>query len=332
MKPSTSNSPAPAASPFKPAWWLSNRHLQTVWPAFTRRRSATATENERIELPDGDFIDLAWGPAKNTSSPIVLLLHGLEGSVKSHYVGGMMAALSSAGLRSVLMHFRGCSGESNRLARRYHSGETGDVAHIVATLRRREPNIPISAIGFSLGGNVLLKWLGETGASNPLSAAVAVSVPFELMRSVETLQRGLARVYDRYLLQHLLRSTRDKFAKRSPSEVDLTALHKVRTIWDFDESVTAPLHGFCGAQDYYQRSSSRQFLHAVAVPTLIIQALDDPFLPPQSVPDKSEVSPAVTLDVYPKGGHVGFVSGRLPWRPSYHLEQRVPEFLRHYSP
>lgn len=312
---------------FKPAWWLRNRHLQTIWPVLLRRRARITLTAERLELPDGDFIDLAWGPCPSTPGPTVLLLHGLEGSMDSHYIGGMLAALSTAGWRSVLMHFRGCSGEPNRLARRYHSGETSDLAYVAATLRARHPDSPLCAVGFSLGGNVLLKWLGETGAANPLAAAVAVSVPFELDRSVKMLEQGFARVYERYLLRRLLRSTQRKFASRDTAGVDPAVLANVRTLWNFDDAVTAPLHGFHDARDYYRQSSSRPFLASIAIPTLVVHALDDPFLPRESVPRAVDVSNTVTLELSEHGGHVGFIGGASPWRPYYYLEQRIPQYL-----
>lgn len=328
---------AGTAARFKPAWWLRNPHLQTLWPVLLRRRSRIDLTTERLELPDGDFIDLAWAPSRSTPSrsthaPIVLLLHGLEGSMDSHYIGGLMEALLGAGWRSVLMHFRGCSGEPNRLARRYHSGETGDLAYVAKTLRARNPDAPMCAVGFSLGGNVLLKWLGETGAANPLTAAVAVSVPFQLDRSVTMLGQGFARVYERYLLRQLLRSTRRKFAGRDWGVVDPVALANVRTLWQFDDLITAPLHGFRDARDYYQQSSSRRFLASIAVPTLVMHALDDPFLPRDCVPSAADVSSAVTLEISQQGGHVGFIGGPWPWRPNYHLEQRIPEYLAEHCP
>lgn len=283
---------------------------------------------ERMELPDGDFIDLGWTPSPSPRSPIVLLLHGLEGSMNSHYIAGLTAAITKINWRSVVMHFRGCSGEPNRLARRYHSGETGDLAYVVATLQHRFPDCPLYAVGFSLGGNVLLKWLGETRGANPLTAAVAVSVPFELDQSVKLLGTGFSRAYEHYLLRHLLQSTRTKFAGRDSSAINATTLSSIRSLWQFDDLVTAPLHGFRDAADYYQQSSSRPFLRSITIPTLIVHALDDPFLPREAVPTETEVSSAVTLELPRNGGHVGFVSGTWPWRAEYYLEERIPQFLR----
>src|SRR3990167_580396 len=174
---------------FKPAWWLPNSHLQTLWPAICRKRKKLSLQRERFELPDGDFIDLDW-LKKDQSGPLVLILHGFEGSVESHYAAGILQTLNRKGWRGVFMHFRGCSGEHNRLPRGYHSGDTHDVRYVIQTIRKREPKTPIAAVGYSLGGNVLLKWLGETGEQNPLKAAIAISVPFELHKAAARIQQG----------------------------------------------------------------------------------------------------------------------------------------------
>jgi len=313
-------------SSFRPAWWLPGPHLQTLWPSLIRPRPQPALRRERLELPDGDFLDLDWTPG--TSGPLVLVLHGLEGSVHSHYAAGIMRALHARGLRAVLMHFRGCSGEPNRLARSYHSGETGDVNHVATELRRRHPDIPLAGVGYSLGGNVLLKWLGETGGDNPLAQAVAVSVPLRLDRAADRLEQGASRLYQAYLLRSLRRSVGRKFRSRELSApLALHELRRLRTFRAFDNAVTAPLHGFRDAHDYYARSSSRPFLGDIQVPTLILQAEDDPFLTRDALPDEQELAPAVTLELSPRGGHVGFVTGRWPWRPRYWLEERIVEQL-----
>ncbi len=313
---------------FKPAWWLRNRHLQTLWPVFFKRSPKIKTVSERLTLPDGDFVDLAWS-GKPENSPIVLVLHGLEGSIDSHYIKGMLLALEKAGCRSVLMHFRGCSGQPNRLARGYHSGETGDLSFLVATLRQREPDAPLAVIGFSLGGNVLLKWLGETGAENPLAAAAAVSVPFQLDQATMALACGFSRCYQWYLLRNLVRSMGRKFAQRQ-MHFTRESLKKLSTLRDFDDLVTAPLHGFRDASHYYSESSSRQYLKAIEVPTLLVHSLDDPFLPSEAIPTSKELSAATRLYLTSQGGHVGFVSGNWPWRPDYMLERCIPAFLKEH--
>ncbi len=310
--------------PFVPAWWCRNPHLQTLWPVFFRRRLRPALRRERLELPDGDFVDLDW--TTNDRGPIVILLHGLEGGSRSHYARAMLAALPRHGLRAVLMHFRGCSGEANRLARAYHSGDTGDIDFLVRTLRAREPHTPLAAIGYSLGGNVLLKWLGEQGPAAPLRCAAAISVPFLLQEATERMNRGLSRLYQ----WHLLRSLKAGVARKSRRHAPPAPAHEVErmtSFFEFDDRITGPLHGFSGARHYYTASSSRQYLKHIAIPTLIVHANDDPFMHPGVVPRPADLSSSVQLHLHQHGGHVGFVSGALPWRPRYWLDEQLPEWL-----
>jgi len=298
---------------FKPAWWLPHAHLQTLWQGLCRREIKNLhIKRERLELPDGDFVDLDW-VGKN-SGPIVLILHGLEGSITSPYAQGMLSAVEHHGWRGVLMNFRGCSGERNRLPRLYHAGETHDLEILIQALRQRHPDTPITAIGFSLGGNVLLKWLGETSQNNPLTAAIGISIPFELHKSVVRMNQGFSRVYQKFLLRSLNTKMNTHF----------------KTLKNFDEKITAPLHGFVDASDYYSNSSCRQYLHLIRVPTLLLQAKDDPFMTNDLLPEPNELPAQVILEVFENGGHVGFISGRFPWNPQYWLEKRVPEFLSGY--
>lgn len=292
-----------------------------------RRSPKIALRRERLELPDGDFLDLDW--TQNAGGPVVLVLHGLEGSSHSKYARGLLAAVQARGWRGVVMHFRGCSGVSNRLPRSYHSGETCDLSHVASLLRRREPATPIAAVGYSLGANVLLKWLGEIGLEAPLAAAVGVSPPFVLGRAADRLERGFSRLYQWALLRRLRASVMAKLAQR-PMPFDGQRLAGLRTFRQFDDVVTAPLHGFRDAQDYYTRSSCRQFLKDIAVPTLIVHARDDPFTTEDAVPPAHELAPSVTLELHEHGGHVGFVGGRWPWRPRYWLEERIPQYLEAY--
>ena len=255
----------------------------------------------------------------------MLLLHGLEGSSASPYAWGMLAAFRRQGWPAAVMHFRGCSGEPNRLERSYHSGETGDLAHVVEALRRRAPDRPVFAAGVSLGGNVLLKWLGETGMRAPLTGAAAVSVPFDLGQCGERLERGFSRIYRRFLVREMSRSVRSKFAGWSESPIDLAGLSRCRTFREFDDYVTAPLHGFEGAEDYYRRASSGQFIARIRIPVLIVQARDDPFMPDDPLPP---LSPWVRLEAPSRGGHVGFVGGAVPGRARYWLDERIPAFFK----
>ena len=318
-------SPTVIKADFKPAWWLPNHHMQTLWPVLFRRPPLTAIRRERLELPDGDFVDLDW--TTGTSGPLVLLLHGLEGSLRSKYARGLLARLHNLGWRGVLMNFRGCSGEPNRQARAYHSGDTADLEFVIDTLRARETDPRLAAVGFSLGANVLLKWLGESGARSRLDAAVAVSVPFQLGITTRNLEAGFRRVYQDHLLKRLKRSMARKLDTH-PEQVDAATLGRVSSIWEFDQHITAPLHGFAGADDYYARSSCHQYLAGIDTPTLIIQARDDSFVPADLVPRAAELAPKVRLELSPHGGHVGFVSGNWPLRGRYWLEERIPDYIR----
>jgi len=313
---------------FKPAWWLTNPHCQTLWSVLCRRRIKNLSpKRERIELADGDFIDIDWVGSGN--GPIVLILHGLEGSVQSLYAQGMLQTIVQQGWRGVCMHFRSCSGERNRLPRAYHSGETRDIAEVISQLQQRTPATLFAAIGFSLGGNVLLKWLGEMGEHSPLVAAIAISVPFELSKAAARINSGFSRIYQWRLLHSLCKKIKWKF-QQQPAPFIIPPLRKIRTLRDFDDQVTAPLHGFVDGADYYTKSSCRQYLQKIKVPTLLLQAKDDPLVGNNSLPEQYEMSAQVKLELSEKGGHVGFVSGNFPWKICYWLEQRVPVFLRDY--
>ncbi len=312
-------------SNFKPAWWLPGPHLQTIWANRIRPKPDISLNRERIELQDGDFIDLDWN--NQQSGPLILVLHGLEGSSNSNYAAGILRSFSQRGWAAVLMHFRGCSGEPNRLARRYHAGETDDLAYVLELLRKRYPDRPVFAIGYSLGGNVLLKWLGETGKNNPLTAALAISVPFQLADCAERLNHGFSLIYQKILLAIMLRATREKYTRRD--DIDLRILKRLRTIRDFDNHITAPLHGFNDVEHYYGAASSYQQLKHIRTPTLLLHARNDPFMWPSTLPGKNDLSDQVTLELSADGGHVGFVSG-LPFRPVYWLEHRIPEYIESF--
>ena len=316
-----------AAADFAPAWWLPGPHLQTLWPALARRTPSAPIRRERFELPDGDFVDL--DRTGGESGPLVVVLHGLQGSSRSSYARGLLGAFHRRGWHGVVMHFRGCGGEPNRLPRTYHSGETGDFGHVVRGLRARHPSTPMAAVGFSLGGNVLLKWLAERGAAAEVAAAVAVSVPFRLDGAADRLERGFSRMYKRHLIADLRRAVLRKFRRR-PGPPDLEAVRREWSFRGFDDRVTAPLHGFRDAEHYYDVASCRQYLSDVARPTLIVHALDDPFMTPDVVPEPTELAPSIRLELSDAGGHVGFVEGDAPWSARYWLEDRIPRFLTGY--
>ncbi|CAH9018269.1 hydrolase [Candidatus Nitrosacidococcus sp. I8] len=315
------------SSDFQAPWWLSNSHLQTIWGARFRTRPKTLLLWERLELPDGDFLDLTWsGQGK---SPIVVILHGLEGSYRSRYASGILAAIAHQGWRGVLMHFRGCSGEPNRLNRGYHSGDTADFQTVLNILQEREPNTPLAAIGYSLGGNVLLKWLGTQIKQNYLKSAVGISVPFDLQQAAQQLAQKDSKIYQISLIRVLKHSMHRKFSNKN-CPFNLKALRKVQTFEEFDNLVTAPLHGFRDAYDYWQQSSCKQFLAKIKTPTLILHSKDDPFLPQTAIPSEADLSDSVQLELSQQGGHVGFVSGSFPWNMEYWLDQRIIRFLQTY--
>ena len=313
---------------FRPAWWLRNRHAQTLAGKYLRPGTALPLERRRVDTPDGDFLDLDFAPEPAQGAPLVLLLHGLEGSTRREYMSLTFRELFDRGLRGVGMNFRGCSGEPNRVARAYHSGETGDLAHVVAQLRRGRRGRPIGAAGFSLGGNVLLKYLGERGDRAAIDAAVAVSVPFDLPASAARLSNGAMRhTYGAYFLRSLRRKVR---AKRHllGGEVDVDRALAARTLRDFDDACTAPLHGFAGADDYYARADVRRHLAHIRVPALLIQARDDPFLPRGATPDTIvAANPHLTAAFTDRGGHLGFVEGVVPWRARFRAEREAARFL-----
>lgn len=320
-----------AKDSFVPAWWLRNPHAQTMWGKFARRRGKARTRSECVTAPDGDNLELHHLEGSSERSPRVLLLHGLEGSTRSHYVAGFLDEASRRGWGATLMMFRGCGAAPNLARRFYHSGETTDLAYVFESLSRRSPRAPWLLAAVSLGGNVLLKWLGELADRHPpqLRAAATVSVPFDLEAGARYISQGFARVYDRNFVRSLRRKAVEKLA-RYPGLIDSRALERVRTIYEFDDAVTAPVHGFADARDYYSRSSALGFLHRIRVPTLLLSAADDPFLPGAvlgEVRRKAEHNRALTLEFPSHGGHVGFVAGRFPWRPLYYAEQRVFRFF-----
>jgi predicted alpha/beta-fold hydrolase len=317
---------APEVPGFRPAWWCRNRHLQTLLPLLSKQ-PLPPLRRERLELPDGDFLDLDWTP--RGSGPCVLVLHGLEGSVESHYARRILRAIGDAGWQGVLMHFRGCSGEPNRLARRYHSGETGDLEYVVEVLRKRDRRTPLAVIGYSLGGNVLLKWLGENGDHVPVTTAVAISVPFMLDRLADHMNHGFARFYQAHLVRSLVKNTLSKRTLLA-GRIDIRRVPKLHSFWEFDDAVTAPLHGFENARRYYQASSSRPFIGRIRIPTLILHARDDPFMVPEVIPQDEELGPGVQLELTEGGGHVGFIEGGTPWHPRYWLERRIVDYLRQH--
>ena len=315
--------------PFRPAPWASGPHAQTLLARLLRSTREPAMLRERWELPDGDFLDLDFGPDPGPRAPVVLLLHGLEGGSNRSYVLSACRRLLAHGMRPVAMNFRGCSGEMNRLPRMYHSGETADPAWVLERLRRLSPRRRLGALGFSLGGNVLLKLLGERGDGGVglVGAAVAVSVPMDLAAGCDLLERtAMGRAYTRFFLRSLKRKVRAKAALMA-GLADVTATLASRTLREFDQAATSRIHGFADAADYYRRCSSAAFVSGIRVPTLVVHATDDPFLPSAALPTAElRANPAVTLALQERGGHVGFMEGA-PWAPRYWADEEAARFL-----
>lgn len=311
--------------------WLRSAHAQTIGGRLLRRGGGVAFERERLETPDGDFLDLEYAHVSDVAlppdAPLVLELHGLEGSAHSGYAVEVARALASRGVRSVGLNFRSCGPEMNRQPRFYHSGETGDLRLVAAHLQSRHPGIPLGALGFSLGGNVLLKYLGEEEDRAAFQAAVAISVPYDLAACARELSHGPARVYAEFFLRSLrakVRARRDLLAPYCDVDRALAA----RTFLEFDRAVTAPLHGFRDADEYYKQSSAARWLDRIRTPTLLIHAKDDPIAPAATIPqDQIRANPMLSTAWTDHGGHVGFITGPAPWRARFWAEETGAEFL-----
>lgn len=319
---------------YRPAWWVPGAHAQTLWGRLVRRRRPLPLRVERWTTPDQDFLEVyrldarAGAPA---DTPHVVLLHGLEGGIHSHYAQGLLGEMHARGWSADLLIWRSCGSEPNRARRFYHSGETSDLVFALNRMIGEFPHAPLGIAGVSLGGNVLLKYLGETGTAVPgqLRAAAAVSVPFDLGRGADYINRGFSRVYQKHFLDSLKDKALEK-QSRYPDLVAPAAIEKFETLRDFDDALTAPIHGFRDALDYYTRSSSIHFLDGIRLDTLLLNAVDDPFLPPAVLDDVRRIArsnPHLTLELPARGGHAGFIGGWNPFRPVYYLERRVGQYL-----
>ncbi len=289
---------------------------------------------ERLRTPDGDHITLARMGVATPDVPHLLVLHGLEGTLRAKYAHGLLTQARARGWTGDLMLFRSCDGEMNSAPRLYHSGETSDLEFVVQTFAHAHPRTPLVICGISLGGNVLLKWLGETGprAREIVTRAAAVSVPFDLAAGSRYLEKGFSRAYARHFLATLRVKAIQK-CRQYPTLLDADAIQAARTIWEFDDVATAPLHGFSSAAHYYEESSSIRFLNQVRVPTLLFSAFDDPFVPQEvvrRVSARAESVPSLTVDFTQRGGHVGWIEG-VPLRERYYMEERVAEFLGNWQ-
>ena len=316
---------APASDSYRAPAWLPGGHAQTVWPLLCKG-PLPRLERERWNTPDGDFIDLDWLP-HTPGAPLVVLFHGLEGSSSSPYARSLMRHLDAIGWNGVVPHFRGCSGEPNRQPRAYHSGDADEIDWILERLAARHPGAPRFAAGVSLGGNALLVWLGTRGAMarRHVSAAAAICAPVDLAAAGHNLARGFNRVYTRHFLATLKQSAIAKL-RQHPGLFDAAAVLRARTLHEFDNLVTAPLHGFRDTDDYWRRASSKPLLGGIALPTLVLNPRNDPFLPAGHLPRAADVSPSVCLEQPAEGGHVGFASGPWPGQLSW-LPRRLVRFF-----
>ncbi len=335
------------AIPYRPPRWLPGPHLQTIWPATLSPCPSIGWQRERWDAPDGDFVDVDFadgdadadaarvdaaqarddGPRDGVRVPMLVLFHGLEGSSRSHYARAFAAAARRRGWRIAVPHFRGCSGELNRAPRAYHSGDSAEVDWILRRFARGAAGRgPLVAVGASLGGNALLKWLGEQRESaHVVRAAAAISAPHDLHASAVALSRGFNLVYMRHFLNSLKRKSDAKLAQY-PGLFDRRRMLRSRDFFDFDDAVTAPMHGFASCFDYWERSSCRRFLAGIRVPTLVINARNDPFLPARALAARDEASDQVTLDYPAEGGHVGFPQGLPPGHLDW-LPERTMDWL-----
>jgi uncharacterized protein len=309
----------PESTSFNPAKWLSNSHLQSCLPKIRAPKIKAPLRWEQLDLPDGDFLDLCW--AGQSLDGLVVLLHGLEGSVRSHYIRFMANAVLDRGWQAVVMHARGCGGRLNYQTKSYHAAQTEDLYYFLQVLGQRYSRIPIYIVGFSLGGNMMLQTLAKH-PSLDVQAAAAISVPFDLSASVGHMHF----VYQYYLLRKLKEKASQKIKAGYEIPVSLQQIKKIKSLREFDELITAPINGFISADEYYSVTSCRQILKKIQIPTLILNAVDDPFVPEVSIPNPTELSSQITLNITNFGGHTGFIENGF-LKPKVWFPDRVLQFF-----
>jgi len=301
---------------YRAPWWLPGGNLQTIWAALYARRVFGAPpqyRRERWNTPDGDFVDVDRLVTQDPSDTLLVLFHGLEGSSRSHYAEAFADFCAERGIAFVIPHFRGCGGEINIGPRAYHSGDHEEIGWMLAKLREAHRG-RIVAVGISLGGNALMRWAGEMGeaASRFVDAVAAVCSPIDLAAGSQAIGRGFNRAsYTTMFLRTMKPKALEKL-RQHPGLFDGAKLAAARALYEFDDIFTAPLHGFANADDYYARASAKPHLHRIRIPALVLNALNDPFVPAASLPRQDEVGPCVTLWQPREGGHVGFPDGRFP--------------------
>lgn len=315
-------------SEFKPRGLLANRHLQTLLGPLTMPVKHQPDRWQSIELSNDDFMEVAWFGRKSQS--LLLMLHGLEGSYKSHYIQRVLTLALRNHWQVAVLHFRSCGPRINARMESYHSGVSHDLQEALPQIINSE-TIAVGALGFSLGGNVLLKWLGENPEQQLIQKAMTVSVPLRLDICASSIDRGFSKLYQKHLIDQLKRKTHHKMSRQLPGP-QLSFKQPLKTIknfWQFDDAVTAPLHGFESATDYYNKASSFYFLPKIKTPTLVLQSLDDPFMSPDVIPTKEQLGTGVTLEVSRSGGHVGFIDHWQFRQRSCFLAEKV---ARYFSP
>jgi predicted alpha/beta-fold hydrolase len=311
-------------SQFQPKKYLKSPHLQTILTQYLAKSPLPDLQHEIFELSDGDFVEFYF--SGDMSKGLVIILHGILGALDSHYAAITFEALAELGLGGVFISARGAGEKLNRTPRFFNAADTRDVQEIILHLRERFPNVPLFAIGYSLGGVILTKWLGEYVSDNPLKAAMAVSIPFDLRFSVEHFSYYPAKLYSDYMIRTIRRKMLQKFSYHE-GVIDLEALKQVHTFLELDNLITAPVNGYKDAHDYYQKGSPKYYLKHIQTPLLIVHAEDDPFSLPETIPTEEALSEFVTLEISEHGGHLGFISEIKLGKPSYWLVNRIKEYL-----
>jgi predicted alpha/beta-fold hydrolase len=309
--------------------WLQNPHIQTIIGGRLRSVPEPQFRLEVLELEDDDFLEVFWG--KERDGPVICLLHGLEGSIRSKYISGLSSALAKRGFQTVAMHHRSCGGRVNRLARAYHSGMTEDISRLFQLVKQRFPKRPIAAAGFSLGGNMVLNYLIEEKVDGLLDCAVVMSPPVDLRACSDFLNSGVSGLYQWFFMRSLRKKTKEKRALLEAEGLDVDRAILCRDFWGYDQEVTAPLHGFEGAEDYYERCSTKSRLSEIETPYLFIASKDDPITGPNCIPNTIEVSAACELCITDFGGHVGFMTGGLFNTYSWGEQRIVQWFVEYFT-
>jgi predicted alpha/beta-fold hydrolase len=324
-----------ATSSFRAPWFARNPHLQTLWGKFVSPEPPVVARREMWQTPDGDDVAVLRANSDAMHVPRFVLFHGIEGNAGSHYVPALFRAVAERGWAADMLLWRSCGGVINRAARFYHSGETDDASWFLHRLAELYPEAPLLACGVSLGGNVLTKMIGDASVPLPanLRAAAGVSVPFDLERGSRFISQGVSGLYQQWFLRTLRVKAQEKASRYPALFPSQERIARIRTLWEFDDLITGPLHGFEGASDYYTRSSAKHFVHSARIPLLLLSAADDPFLPADvldEVRERARANPLVHPEFVSHGGHVGFIAGSTPLRARSYLADRVPAFLAQF--